>query len=112
LLAAFIPTVTEFVRASGRHYLRHSTTFECVIFAHGAGKTVTIVVSARPKSKSSKAFIVPETAIRRVATLMHEAYGFRATEEAIARAIEHRSEGDEIGFDVWSSVAVAIGQSD
>jgi len=55
---------------------------------------------------------VPESAIRRVATLMHEAYGFRATEEAIARAIEYRSEGDEIGFDVWSSVAVAIGQTD
>jgi hypothetical protein len=58
----------------------------------------------------SKAFAV-ETPIRRVATLMHEAYGSRATEQAIARAIEHRSEGDEIGFDVWSSVAVAIGQA-
>ncbi|HEX4106325.1 MAG TPA: hypothetical protein VHX92_08855 [Rhizomicrobium sp.] len=53
---------------------------------------------------------MPESPIRRVAVLMHEAYGSRATEEALTRAIEHRSEGDEIGFDVWSSVAVAIGQ--
>lgn len=53
---------------------------------------------------------MPESPIRRVAVLMHEAYGARATEEALSRAIEHRSEGDEIGFDVWSSVAVAIGQ--
>ncbi|HXR95958.1 MAG TPA: hypothetical protein VN718_08765 [Rhizomicrobium sp.] len=53
---------------------------------------------------------MPESRIRRVAHLMHEAYGSRATEEALSRAIEHRSEGDEIGFDVWSSVAVAIGQ--
>jgi hypothetical protein len=41
---------------------------------------------------------------------MHAAYGSRATDEALSRAIEHRSEGDEIGFDVWSSVAVAIGR--
>jgi len=55
---------------------------------------------------------VPESSIRRVALLMHEAYGLRATEQALTRAIEHRSEGDEIGFDVWSSVAVAIGYAD
>jgi hypothetical protein len=55
---------------------------------------------------------VPESPIRRVAVLMHEAYGSRATDEALSRAIEHRSEGDEIGFDVWSSVAVAIGRTD
>ena len=54
---------------------------------------------------------MPESRIRRVANLMHEAYGSRATEEALSRAIEHRSEGDEIGFDVWTSVAVAIGQT-
>lgn len=53
---------------------------------------------------------MPESPIRRVAVLMHEAYGSRATEEALSRAIEHRSEGDEIGFDVWSSVAVALGR--
>jgi hypothetical protein len=53
---------------------------------------------------------LPESPIRRVAVLMHEAYGSRATDEALSRAIEHRSEGDEIGFDVWSSVAVAIGR--
>ena len=57
----------------------------------------------------SREFAV-ETPIRRVANLMHEAYGSRATAEALARASEYRSEGDEIGFDVWSSVAVAIGQ--
>ncbi|HWF64663.1 MAG TPA: hypothetical protein VN685_08640 [Rhizomicrobium sp.] len=54
---------------------------------------------------------MPESRIRRVAHLMHEAYGSRATEEALSRAIEHRAEGDEIGFDVWSSVAVAIVQT-
>ena len=75
-----------------------------------AGKTATFVVSASlMKQWPSREFAV-ETPIRRVANLMHEAYGSRATEEAIARAIEYRSEGDEIGFDVWSSVAVAIGQ--
>ena len=55
---------------------------------------------------------MPESPIRRVAILMSEAYGLRATDEALTRAIEHRSEGDEIGFDVWSSVAVAIGNTD
>jgi hypothetical protein len=68
------------------------------------------VVFARFKSSSPETSIVPESPIRRVAVLMHEAYGSRATEEALTRAIEHRSEGDEIGFDVWSSVAVAIGR--
>ncbi|HKD46759.1 MAG TPA: hypothetical protein VKB67_03680 [Rhizomicrobium sp.] len=51
-----------------------------------------------------------ESPIRRVADLIREAYGPRATEEALARAHAHRSEGDEIGFDVWSSVAVAVAQ--
>ena len=55
---------------------------------------------------------MPESPIRRVALLMHEAYGSRATEEAMTRAIEYRAEGDEIGFDVWSSVAVALGMPD
>ncbi len=54
---------------------------------------------------------MPESAIRRAAHLLHEAYGHRATDEALARAHEYRSEGDEIGFDVWSSVAVALGQT-
>jgi hypothetical protein len=68
------------------------------------------MVFAGSLTSSSEASIVPESPIRRVAVLMHEAYGSRATDEALSRAIEHRSEGDEIGFDVWSSVAVAIGQ--
>jgi hypothetical protein len=68
------------------------------------------VVSAGFFSRSTEASILPESPIRRVAVLMHEAYGSRATDEALSRAIEHRSEGDEIGFDVWSSVAVAIGR--
>ena len=55
---------------------------------------------------------MPESPIRRVAHLMREAYGLRATAEALARAFEHRSEGDEIGFDIWSSVAVALGQTE
>ena len=63
----------------------------------------------RPGTKVSEAITVPESPIRRVANLMHEAYGHRATDEALARAHEYRSEGDEIGFDVWSSVAVALG---
>jgi hypothetical protein len=49
-----------------------------------------------------------QSSIRRVAALLHEAYGARATQEALSRAFEHRSEGDEIGYDVWSSVAVAV----
>ena len=61
-------------------------------------------------SRSPETSIVPESPIRRVAVLMHEAYGSRATDEALSHANEHRSEGDEIGFDVWSSVAVAIGR--
>ncbi len=68
------------------------------------------MVSPAPEFYFSRGHTVPESPIRRVAHLMHEAYGARATEEALARAHEHRSEGDEIGFDVWSSVAVAIGQ--
>jgi hypothetical protein len=68
------------------------------------------MVFAGSLTSSPEASIVPESPIRRVAVLMHEAYGSRATDEALSRAIEHRSEGDEIGFDVWSSVAVAIGQ--
>jgi hypothetical protein len=67
------------------------------------------MVFAGSMSRSPETSIVPESPIRRVAVLMHEAYGSRATDEALSRAIEHRSEGDEIGFDVWSSVAVAIG---
>jgi|HubBroStandDraft_5_1064220.scaffolds.fasta_scaffold137176_3 hypothetical protein len=67
------------------------------------------MVFAGSMSSSPETSIVPESPIRRVAVLMHEAYGSRATDEALSRAIEHRSEGDEIGFDVWSSVAVAIG---
>jgi hypothetical protein len=67
------------------------------------------MVFAGAMSCSPETSIVPESPIRRVAVLMHEAYGSRATDEALSRAIEHRSEGDEIGFDVWSSVAVAIG---
>jgi hypothetical protein len=59
-------------------------------------------------AKTRKAVIVPESSIRRVVLLMREAHGLRATEEALTRAIEHRSEGDEIGFDVWRTVAVAI----
>lgn len=55
---------------------------------------------------------MPESLIRRVARLMQEAYGLRATHEALARAAEYRSEGDEIGFDVWSSVAVALGRGE
>jgi len=70
------------------------------------------MVFAGSMSSSTEASIVPESPIRRVAVLMHEAYGSRATDEALSRAIEHRSEGDEIGFDVWSSVAVAIGRTD
>ena len=68
------------------------------------------MVFAGSMSSSPETSIVPESPIRRVAVLMHEAYGSRATDEALSRAIEHRSEGDEIGFDVWSSVAVAIGR--
>jgi hypothetical protein len=67
------------------------------------------MVFAGSMSSSPETSIMPESPIRRVAVLMHEAYGSRATDEALSRAIEHRSEGDEIGFDVWSSVAVAIG---
>jgi hypothetical protein len=55
---------------------------------------------------------VSQSSIRRVAALLHEAYGARATQEALSRAIEHRSEGDEIGYDVWSSVAVAVAHGD
>jgi hypothetical protein len=71
-----------------------------------------VVIFPAPILKAQEASIVPESPIRRVALLMHEAYGSRATEEAISRAIEYRAEGDEIGFDVWSSVAVALGQPD
>jgi len=51
---------------------------------------------------------MPDSPIRRAALLLHEAYGARATEEALKRAIAYRAERDEIGFDVWRSVAVAI----
>lgn len=75
-----------------------------------AGKTVIFMVSAFPMKQWPSREFALETPIRRVANLMHEAYGSRATDEALSRAIEYRSDGDEIGFDVWSSVAVAIGQ--
>lgn len=71
-----------------------------------------VVCPAPGEGKFSEAVQVPESLIRRVANLMHEAYGLRATHEALARAAEYRSEGDEIGFDVWSSVAVALGRTD
>jgi hypothetical protein len=67
--------------------------------------------SLRATTTASGFVTLSDSRIRRVAHLMHEAYGLRATEEALSRAIEHRSEGDEIGFDVWSSVAVAIVQT-
>ncbi len=52
--------------------------------------------------------IVPNSPIRRVALLMSEAYDARATEEALSRAMAYHCERDEIGCDIWRSVAVAI----
>jgi len=51
---------------------------------------------------------MPNSPIRRVALLMSEAYGARATDEAMSRAMAYHFERDEIGFDIWRSVAVAI----
>jgi len=46
--------------------------------------------------------------IWRAASLMREARGPKAAEEAAVRALSYRSRGDEAGFDVWSLVFLAI----